>query len=84
MTRLKEPANGSSVGFIPSIKPSLLAKVFALIYKHVAFKTQGGNPVVVGFESHALTVPLLVGVGGHHRPILHPASLAGALPHNFK
>ena len=84
MTPLKEPPNGSSMGFIPSFKPSLLAKVFALIYEHVAFKTQGGNPVVVGFESHALAVSLLVGVGGYHRPILHPASLAGALSHKLK
>jgi hypothetical protein len=60
MTPLEEPTNGSSMGFIPSFKPSVLAKVFALIYKHVAFKTQGRNPIVVGFESHTFTVPLLV------------------------
>ena len=84
MTPLEEPANGSSMGLIPSFKPSLLAEVFTLVYKHVAFKTQSGNTVVVGFESHTLAVPLLVGVGGYYRPILHPASLTGALPYKLK
>jgi hypothetical protein len=81
MTPLEEPSNGSSMGFIPSFKPSLLTEVFALIYKHVAFKTQSGNPVVMGFKPHALAISLLVGMSGYHRPILHPTSLTGALPH---
>ena len=72
------------MGFIPRIKPSLLAKVFALVYEHMACVAQGRDPVVVGFDAHALTVPLLVGMGGYNRPILSPASLTRALPDKVK
>jgi len=69
------------VGFIPSIKSSLLAKVFALVYEHVACVAQGRDPVVVGFDAHSLAIALLVGVCGHYRPILCPTDLTGAVAH---
>ena len=72
------------MGFIPSIKPSLLPKVFALVYEHVTGIAQSRDPVVVSLDAHALAVPLLVGMGGYNRPILNPASLTGALPHNVQ
>ena len=71
------------MGFIPSIKPSLLPKVFALVYEHVTGIAQSRDPVVVSLDAHALTVPLLIGVGGYNRPILNPAPLTGALPHKI-
>jgi hypothetical protein len=72
------------MGFIPRIKPSLLAKVFALVYEHVACVAQGRDPVVVSLEAHALAIALLVGMGGYNRPILSPASLTRALPDKVK
>jgi hypothetical protein len=72
------------VGFIPSIKPSLLAKVFALVYEHVACMAQGRDPVVVSLEAHALAIALLVGMGGYNRPILSPAPLTRAVPYKVK
>jgi hypothetical protein len=72
------------MGFIPSIKPSLLAKVFALVYEHVTGVAQCRNSVVMSLDAHALTVPLLVGMGGYNRPILNPAPLTRALPHKVK
>lgn len=81
MTLLEQPANGCSVGFIPSIKPSLLAKVFALVYEHVAGIAQGRDPKIVSLDTHAFTVPLLVRMRGYYRPILNPAPLTGALPY---
>jgi hypothetical protein len=69
------------VGIIPSIKPSLLAKVFALVNEHVTGIAQGRNPKIVSLDTHALAIPLLVGMGGHNRPILNPAPLTRALPH---
>ena len=72
------------MGFIPSIKPSLLAKVFALVYEHMACVAQGRDPVVVSFESHGLAIALLVGMSGYHRPILSPAPLTRAVPYKVK
>jgi hypothetical protein len=69
------------VGIIPSIKPSLLAKVFALVNEHVTGIAQCRNTVIMGFDAHAFAVALLVGMGGHNRPILNPAPLTRALPH---
>jgi hypothetical protein len=60
MTPLKEPSNGSAVGFIPSFKLGILCPFIALINLGMAGVAQGGNPVVVGFESHSLAIPLLV------------------------
>jgi len=39
--------------------------------------TQGGNPVVMGFDAHSFSVSLLVGMSGYHRAILRPAYLTG-------
>ena len=77
MTPLEEPSNGSSMGFIPSVKLLLLAQAFTLINICVALETQSGNPVVVGFQPHALAVSLLVGMSGYHRAILRTADLTG-------
>jgi len=43
----------------------------------VAGVAQGGNPVVMGFDAHSLSIPLLIGVGGNHRAILCPTDLTG-------
>jgi hypothetical protein len=77
MTPLEEPSNGSAMGFIPLVKLLLLAKSFPLVYICMTGKAQGGNSVVVGFESHAFAVPLLVGMSGNHRAILRTADLTG-------
>lgn len=81
MTLLEQPPNGCSVGFIPSIKPSLFAKVFALVYEHVTGIAQSRDTVVLGLDAHTLPVPLLIRMRGYHRPILNPAPLTGALPY---
>jgi len=39
--------------------------------------TQGGNPVVMGFDAHSFSVPLLIGVSGYYRAILRPTDLTG-------
>lgn len=72
------------MGFIPSIKPSLLAKVFALVYEHVTGIAQGRDPVVMSLDAHALSISLLVGMGGYNRPILNPTPLTRAFPHKVK
>ena len=77
MTPLKEPSNGSAVGFIPFFKLLLLAHGLALVYICVAGVAQGGYAVVVSLESHRLAVPLLIGMSGNHRAILRPADLTG-------
>jgi hypothetical protein len=48
------------MGFIPLLKLLLLAKGFPLVYLCVAGETQGGYPVVMGLQAHALTITLLV------------------------
>ena len=77
MTPLEEPSNGSPMGFIPSFKLSVFRPFVALIHLGMAGVAQGRNTVVVGFESHALAVPLLVGMSGYHRAILRTADLTG-------
>ena len=77
MTPLEEPSNGSSMGFIPSVKLLLLAQAFTLINICVALEAQSGNPVVVGLESHSFAIALLVGMSGYHRAILRTADLTG-------
>jgi hypothetical protein len=46
-----------------------------LINFGVAGVAQGGNPVVMGFDAHSFSIPLLVGMSGNHRAILRPADL---------
>jgi hypothetical protein len=46
-----------------------------LINLGVAGVAQGRNTVVVGFESHALAILLLIGMSGYHRAILRSADL---------
>lgn len=77
MTPLKEPSNGSSVGFIPSFKLGILRPFIALINLGMACITQCRDSVVVGFDAHSLAVALLVGMCGNHRAILCPAHLTG-------
>jgi hypothetical protein len=72
------------MGFIPRIKPSLLAKVFALVYEHMACVAQGRDPVVVSLDAHALAIALLVRMGGYNRPILSPAPLTRAVSYKVK
>jgi hypothetical protein len=64
------------MGFIPSFKLSVFRPFVALIHLGMTGVAQGRNTVVVGFESHALAVALLVGMGGYHCAILRPADLA--------
>jgi hypothetical protein len=46
-----------------------------LVNIRVAGKTQRSDAVIVGFDSHALSIPLLIGMRGNHRAILRPADL---------
>jgi hypothetical protein len=41
----------------------------------VAAKTQRSDSVIMGFESHALSIFLLIRMSGYHRAILRPADL---------
>jgi hypothetical protein len=60
MTPLKEPSNGSAMGFIPSFELGVLGPFIALVNLGMAGVAQCRNSVVVGFESHSLAIPLLV------------------------
>ena len=66
------------------LSPFFFAPLRPLIQLGMAGVAESGYAVVMGFDAHALPVPLLVGMSGHHSPIVYTAELAWRASDNLK
>ena len=78
-TRIKEPADGFSVGVFPKFYPLVFAESVALVELVVARITKGCYSVVVCLDASALTVSQLIAVRCDYGSVFDAAIHAGCI-----
>lgn len=81
MPTVKQPADGCTVRLFPDFAAFIFAQLVALVDLVMATHTQRCDTVVVGLDGPPLPVSQLVGMRGHHGPVLGSTVLARRLTH---